>query len=94
MQQLGFCQRCCGLRGKDLSCFFVNEEKNEMAKYIISTDDGTMVANLDELSEALARFGAPAGVVDADTFRDWLNSVGGWGHIDVDGERICEVAKT
>lgn len=60
--------------------------------YYISTDSGSSVRpeEFDSLAEALDDFGCPADVTDSESFAAWLDRVGGYGFIEVDGERVCE----
>jgi hypothetical protein len=64
------------------------------SKYQILTDSGSYAEpeEFGSLAEALEDFGAPKSVRDADSFAAWLERVGGYGWIEIDGERICEVS--
>lgn len=59
----------------------------------ISTDDSSFVdaAEFDSVAEALDAFDTPSYVRDEDSFCDWLERVGGYGYIEVDGEVVAEV---
>lgn len=67
-----------------------------MPRYYISTDShsagDSAGAEFSSLGDALRDFGCPGDVVDADTFEEWLKRVGGFGFIEVDGERIAWVS--
>ena len=64
-----------------------------MSKYYISTDNSSSVRpeEFASLAEALEDFGVPSSVVDEDTFSAWLERVGGYGFIEIDGVRVVEV---
>ncbi len=61
--------------------------------YYISTDSGSFdePAEFDSLADALDSFDAPGWVRDAAAFVRWLEKCGGYGFIEIDGERVAEV---
>jgi len=59
----------------------------------ISTDEATMDTAAESLSAALAEFDAPSGVHDVASFRSWLEAVGGYGWIEIDGARVVEISQ-
>jgi len=61
--------------------------------YYVSTDSGSHAEPyaFESLAEALEDFGAPRYVRTADDFVEWLERVGGYGFIERNGVRICEV---
>ena len=61
--------------------------------YYVSTDSGSHAEpfEFDSLAEALDDFGCPAIVTDADSFVAWLERVGGYGFIKIDGAIVAKV---
>jgi len=62
-----------------------------MRTYYITTDSGTETIEAHDLCEALAQSDVPKYVRDVDSFERWLDRVGGYGNIEVDGEIIAHV---
>ena len=62
-----------------------------MKNYYIATDDSSLETEAENIADALEEFGAPKNVRDAAAFEDWLEGVGGYGHITEDDIEIARV---
>lgn len=76
--------------------FEITAKVKAAKKYMIyiSTDGGSMVEAEPyvSLAEALADYDdAPKWVRDVESFERWLNKCGGYGFIEIDGDRVAEV---